>query len=95
MLETDIVKGRHFFYMISGRFPLGEIKPMTGLIEAHIEGAPSVPTEVLDAYPALSSGIKAAILKALERVRTNGSRAALSFLRPLKRTGPMRCIPKF
>ncbi|MFH1489253.1 MAG: protein kinase, partial [Pseudomonadota bacterium] len=88
-VRSDIYAlGVTFFYMITGGFPLGEIKKMTGLIDAHLEGTSEGPAEILDAYPAVSPGIKAAILKALERDPDKRHQSCLEFSLAIKEGSP-------
>lgn len=80
--------GVTFFYMLTGELPLGDKKKIMEILEAHLEGSLEGAKRILDEFKNIRSGIKGAILKALERDPDNRHQSCLEFSLAIKGEAP-------
>ncbi|MDY7038794.1 MAG: serine/threonine-protein kinase [Thermodesulfobacteriota bacterium] len=83
--RSDIYSlGVTFYYMLTGELPLGDKKKIMEVLESHLEGSLEKAKRTLDEYKNIRSGIKRAILKALERDPDNRHQSCLEFSLAIK-----------
>ena len=87
--RSDIYSlGVTFYYMLTGELPLGDKKKIMEVLESHLEGSLEKAKRTLDEYKNIRSGIKRAILKALERDPDNRHQSCLEFSLAIKGEAP-------